>query len=278
MSFGLRTAAFVSALALAIVPAVHASSVLLRTTSKTGPELLLVQTYAGKSEALVSAVQASSPVTVVLLLDTLSPTQFASIEKDLLAMYAGLRKHPLRVALLKNGSLGMAGPFASRARLKAALDDAAQAAAEPPAVLPLTIVDTLCAAASQLGADWSHALLVGELPAMDPGTTEYAAALRATGGSIVRGELRDYAASLDEAGRFLFQVDWVPATPSAGFVISRAVLTDAQGQILLESPDLASSANTLPSLDSYSTMQAKVAGIAGLLSQAPAPESDALIR
>src|SRR5712692_3781454 len=289
MSFRLRTA-----------------SVLLRTTSKTAPELLSVQTYAGKSEALVSAVQASAPVTVVLLLDTLSPTQFASIEKDLLAMYAGLRKHPLRVALLKNGSLGMAGPFASRARLKAALDDAAQAAAEPPAVLPLTIVDTLCAAASQLGADWSHALLVGELPAMDPGTTEYAAALlsrafgteriqvswlalsggseawlpalRATGGSIVRGELRDYAASLDEAGRFLFQVDWVPATPSAGFVISRAVLTDAQGQILLESPDLASSANTLPSLDSYSTMQAKVAGIAGLLSQAPAPESDALIR
>ena len=306
MSFRLRTATFVCALVLAMAPEVRASSVLLRTTSKTAPELLSVQTYAGKSEALVSAVQASAPVTVVLLLDTLSPTQFASIEKDLLAMYAGLRKHPLRVALLKNGSLGMAGPFASRARLKAALDDAAQAAAEPPAVLPLTIVDTLCAAASQLGADWSHALLVGELPAMDPGTTEYAAALlsrafgteriqvswlalsggseawlpalRATGGSIVRGELRDYAASLDEAGRFLFQVDWVPATPSAGFVISRAVLTDAQGQILLESPDLASSANTLPSLDSYSTMQAKVAGIAGLLSQAPAPESDALIR
>jgi len=307
MSFGLRTAAFVSALALAIVPAVHASSVLLRTTSKTGPELLLVQTYAGKSEALVSAVQASSPVTVVLLLDTLSPAQFASIEKDLLTLYAGLRKHPLRVALLKNGSLGMAGPFASRARLKGALDDAAQAAAEPPAVLPLTIVDTLCAAAPQLGADWSHTLLVGELPAMDPVTTEYAAALlsrafgteriqvswlalsggneawlpalRATGGSIVRGELRDYAGSLDEAGQFLFQVDWVPATPSAGFVISRAVLSDAQGQVLLESPDLAGSANAaLPSLDNYSAMQSKVAGIAGLLSQPSTPESEARIR
>src|SRR5712691_11650647 len=172
MIFRLRTATFVCALVLAMAPEVRASSVLLRTTSKTAPELLSVQTYAGKSEALVSAVQASAPVTVVLLVDTLSPTQFASIEKDLLAMYAGLRKHPLRVALLKNGSLGMAEPFASRARL-----DAAQAAAEPPAVLPLTIVDTLCAAASQLGADWSHALLVGELPAMDPGTTEYAAAL-----------------------------------------------------------------------------------------------------
>ena len=307
MSRHLRTAAFVCALLLTTSPAVRASSVLLRTSSKTAPELLSVQTYAGKSEALINAVQPSSPVTVVLLLDTLSPVQFASIEKDLLAMYAGIRKHPLRVALLKNGSLGMAGPFASRARLKAALDDAAQAVAEPPTVLPLTIVDTLCAAAAQLGADWSRALLVGELPAADPATTEYAAALlsrafgmqriqvswfalsggneawlpalRATGGSIVRGELRDYAASMDEAGQFLFQVDWVPATPSAGFVISRAVLADAQGQVLLESSDLAGSPNVkLPTLDNYSAMRAKVAGVVGLLGQPSAPESEARIR
>src|SRR5260370_23464335 len=115
--------------------------------------------------------------------------------------------------------------------------------------------------------------------ALSGGSEAGLAALRATGGSIVRGELRDYAASLDEAGRFLFQVDWVPATPSAGFVISRAVLTDAKRQVLLESPDLAGSANAaLPSLDSYSTMQAKVAGIAGLLGQPSAPEGQARIR
>src|SRR4029077_13016080 len=106
MSFCLRTAAFVCAFGLAFglaaTPAVRASSVLLRTSSKTAPELLSVQTYAGKSDALISAVQASSPVTVVVLLDTLNPAQFAGVEKDLLAMYAGMRKHPLRVALLRN--------------------------------------------------------------------------------------------------------------------------------------------------------------------------------
>ena len=303
----LRPAALVCAVALAFSPTLRASSVLLRTASKAPPELLSVLTYAGKSEPLISAVQPSAPLTVVVLLDTLSPTQFATIEKDLLAMHAALRKHPLRIALLQNGSLGMAGPFISRARLKAALDDAAQAAIDPPAVLPLAIVDTLCAAASQLGADWSHTLLVGELPAMDPLTTEYAAALlsrafetqhiqtswyalsggndawlpalRATGGGIIRGDLRDYAASLDTAGQFLFQIDWAPASPSAGFIVSHATLADAQGQVLLESPELAGSANVaLPTLLNYSAMQAKVVEIAALLSQPSAPEGDARIR
>jgi len=307
MTRRLRTAAFVSALVLTISPALSASSVLLRTTSKATPEPLLVQTYAGKTEALVTSVQPSAPVTVVVLLDTLSPVQYASIEKDLLVMYAALRKHPLRIALLHNGSLGMAGPFASRARLKAALDDAAQAASDPPAALPLTIVDTLCAAASQLGADWSHTLLVGELPAMDPSTTEYAAALlsrafgmqriqaswyalsggnngwlpalQATGGGILRGDLREYAASLDNPGQFWFQVDWASASPSAGFIVSRAMLADAQGQVLMESPDLAGSPNlTLPTLLDYSAMQAKLAGLAGLLTQPSAPVDAARIR
>ena len=307
MTCRLRTAAFVCALALTICPALSGSSVLLRTSSKVVPELLSVQTYAGKTEALVSSVQPSAPLTVVVLLDTLSPVQYASIEKDLLAMYAALRKHPLRIALLHNGSLGMAGPFASRARLKAALDDAAQAATDPPAALPLTIVDTLCAAVSQLGADWSHTLLVGELPAMDPTTTEYAAALlsrafgmqriqaswyalsggndgwlpalQATGGGIVRGDLRDYAVSLDNPGQFWFQVDWASASPSSGFIVSRAMLADAQGQVLLESPDLAGSPNlTLPTLLDYSAMQAKLAGLAGLLTQPSAPMDDAHIR
>jgi hypothetical protein len=303
----LRPAALVCTLALALSPTLRASSVLLRTASKAPPELLSVLTYAGKSEPLISPVQASAPVTAVVLLDTMSPAQFATIEKDLLTMFAALRKHPLRIALLQNGSLGMAGPFATRARLKAALDDAAQAATEPPAVLPLTIVDTLCAAAAQLGADWSHILLVGELPAMDPLTTEYAAALlsrafetqrvqtswyalsggndvwlpalRATGGGIVRGDLRDYAASLDNPGQFLFQVDWVPASPSAGFIVSQATLADSLGKVLLESPDLAGSPNVaLPSLLNYSVMQTKVAEIAALLSQPSALESDARIR
>jgi len=95
MMCGLRPAAFVCAVAFALSPTLRASSVLLRTASKAPPELLSVLTYAGKSEPLISPVQPSAPLTVVVLLDTLSPAQFATIEKDLLAMYAALRKHPL---------------------------------------------------------------------------------------------------------------------------------------------------------------------------------------
>ena len=120
MTRRLRHIVFVCAVALTVSPTLRASSVLLRTASKAPPELLSVQTYAGKSEPLITAVQPSPPLTVVILLDTLSPAQFSAIEKDLLVMYAALRKHPLRIALLQNGSLGMAGPFPTRARLKAA--------------------------------------------------------------------------------------------------------------------------------------------------------------
>ncbi len=283
--------------ALAACPAVHGSSVLLRSSSRLPPALLAAQTYAGKSEVTVTAVQPAAPLTVVLLLDSLSAAQFAGVERDLLTLFTSLHKHPLRVALLHNGALGMAGPFASRARLKAALDDAAADISEPPATLPISMLDTLCSAASELGADWSRALLIGDVGAMDAATAEYASALvsrrfaaqriqlswyslngangawlpalRATGGEVFGGDLHQFSAFLDEPAQFFFQADWAPPVPVAGFVVSLTVLSDAQGQVSLATPDLAASsgAAALPTVERYSAMQAKVAQLAAALKQ-----------
>lgn len=176
LSFHVRTALFCIVL-LTVCRDATATSVLLLSASKAPPELFPVQTYAGKSDVSISAIQPSSSVTVVLLMDTLSPAQFDSAKKDLLALYASLHRHPLRLALLRNSSLGVAGPFASRGRLKSAFDEAAQAASDPAPVSPSAIIDTLCAAAPQLGSDWSHVLLIGEFPALDPSALDYAAAL-----------------------------------------------------------------------------------------------------
>jgi tetratricopeptide (TPR) repeat protein len=135
--------------------------------------------------------------------------------------------------------------------------------------------------------------LFGELPALEPSALDYASALllrafttqriqlswsapsggndawlpvlRSTGGGIIRGPLSEFSISLDEAQSF-FQVDWIPVAPSTGFVVSHFVLSDQQGQILLEASDLAVSASaSLPSLETYSAMQMKIADAATLL-------------
>src|SRR5882762_1527288 len=285
ISFQVRTALCCIVL-LTVCRDAIATSVLLRSASKSAPELFPVQTYAGKSGVSITAIQPSSSVTVVLLMDTLTPAQLDNAKRELLALYTSMHGHPLRLALLRSSSLGVAGPFASRSRLKSALEEAAQAASDPAPVSLPAIIDALCAAAPQLGADCSHVLLFGELPSLDPLAIEYASALllrafgtqriqlswsapsggndawlpvlRSTGGGILRGPLTEFSISLDEAPRFSFQVDWIPVAPSAGFVVSHFVLADQQGQSLLEASDLAASASaSLPSLESYSAMRMK---------------------
>jgi tetratricopeptide (TPR) repeat protein len=299
LSFPLRTA-LVCIVFLTVCCDVTATSVLLHSASKAAPELFPVQTYAGKSDVTVSAVHPSSSVTIVLLIDALSPAQLDNAKRDLLALYPSLHTHSLRLALLRSSSLGVAGPFASRSRLKSALDEAAQAATDPTRASPVAILDTLCAAAPQLGSDWSQVLLIGELSVLDHAVLDYASALllrafggqriqlswaapsgemdawlpvlKSTGGNIVRGSLHEFAVSLDERPQFSFQVDWTPVAPSVGFVVSHSALSDQQGQLLIETSDLAApAAASLPSLDSYLAMQRKTAEAADLLSHEPFP-------
>jgi len=95
----------------------------------------------------------STSVTVVVLADTLSSDAFDSVRNGLLALQTSLHGHPLRVALIRNGSLAVRTPFSTRARLKAALDQVTPVS-DPSASVPTsTVFDTLNASLGQLGAD-----------------------------------------------------------------------------------------------------------------------------
>jgi len=271
-----------------------------------------VQTYAGKIEAAISSVKPAPSITVVLLTDSLSPAQIESVKKDLLTFYTSLRGHPLRLAVVGNGAIGVAGPFTSRSQLKTALNEVGSSnssAAAPsstsstPASGPSpALLDNLYAGVGQLGTDWSRVLLIGELPPLEASAREYASGLLqrafasahlqvswyafsggddawihlflATGGSIIRGELSDFSQSVNDLTQSYFQVDWAPPAPSSGFVVSRSVLSDLQGQVLLETPDLATPASlALPSIEQYATMHAKTQQAAQLLTQEPLTEA-----
>ena len=290
---------------LSVCSVARASSVvLLRLPSQLSPELSAVKTYAGGVDSSSFSVKPSSPVTVVLLTGTLSPAELENAKSGLLAIYASLRGRPLRIALLRNASVAVAGPFANRVSLKDALDEV-QPTGDPPASSPpLGILDALSATASQLGTDWSSVLLIGNFPTLDTATLEYASAIlvhafgsqhlqvnwfapaggndawlpvfQSTGGAIFRDSLNDFSASLqrDSSQPFL-QVDWAPAAPTAGFILFRSVLADQEGHTLLEVPDIAGANGAIfPPVALYSEMRAKAAEAAALLAQDAINEAD----
>ena len=245
------------------------------------PELGPVQTYAGNIDAVISSVKPAPAITIVLLTDSLSPAEMHSIKKDLPALYASLRGHPLRLAVLRRGAVGVRGPFTSWAQLNSALSEvagksepsgstASPASAASASSIPTgVLLDHLCASVGQLGGDWSRVLLIGELPPLEASEKEYASGLllqafgtahvqvswyafsggddgwlplfRATGGTIIHGALSDFSAAVNDVSPFYFQVDWSSRVPSSGFVISRAALSDLQGHVFLAIPDVAAS-------------------------------------
>jgi tetratricopeptide (TPR) repeat protein len=165
-------------------------------------------------------------------------------------------------------------------------------------------LDLLATNAAQLGSKWSHVLLVGDIPSLDPSSVQYASAVllraftaqqvqvswlpitaandawlplfQSTGGTIVHGALKDSLAGLQENKERLFLVDWTPAAPSTGFVVFHAVLSDRQGSVLLEVPDLAVSASaSLPSIERFASVQSQIAGVVALLNAPEIGEPDA---
>jgi predicted Zn-dependent protease len=280
------------------------SVVLLRLLSQLDPELSAVKTYAGVAVPSSFAVKLGSPVTIVLLTDTLSPAEVENAKSSLMAFYTSLRGRPLRIALLRNTTLAVAGPIASRVALKSTLDEV-QSTGDPSATSsPSAILDALSATASQLGTDWSSVLLIGNFPALDPATLEYASAVlvrafgtqhlqvswfapdrgndawlpvfQSTGGTIFRGSLNDLSASIQQdSSQSFLQIDWTPAAPTAGFILFRSVITDHEGHMLLEVPDIAAADGTIfPPVGLYSEIRAKAAEAAALLGQEPINEAD----
>jgi len=71
-------------------------------------------------------------------------------------------------------------------------------------------------------------------------------------------------------------VDWTPATPSEGFVVSHAIISDQAGHTLLDVPDIAvPPADSLPTVELYADMVGKAAEAADLLNQGPITEAKA---
>jgi tetratricopeptide (TPR) repeat protein len=285
-------------LLLSVCRAAGGSTAFLRVAPSTPPEPAQIRTYAGKAEVTSSPVKLSPSLTVVILADTLNADSFESVRNDLLALQTSLHGHPLRVALIRNGSLGVTGPFSTRARLKSALDQIPPATATDPAtpVSSSAVFDVLNATVEQLGAEGSHVLLIGEFPDLDPRTLDFASALLvrsfgprriqvswfapvggsdnwlsfvlATSGTIVHGPLSGFASFLDAPSEAIQELDWNTPAPQEGFVVSHAILADQDGHTLLDVPDIAASANaSLPTVELYADMVKKAADAASLLNQ-----------
>src|SRR5712691_2833853 len=281
-----------------------ATSILVRSSATALPTATLVQTYAGKIDVVVSPVKPGTALTVVLLLAGLSAAERESINKEVLALYSTQKGRELRITVLQNGSAVSAGPFASRTRLKSALDKTVLSSEIPPSVSPTDIYDALAAGAAQWGSNWSCVLLIGNLPLLEPAAREYATALlmrafgsqhirvslfqpsgedekwlplfRSTGGTIVRGDLSDFSRAMSEVPDAYIQVDWLPAIPANGFVVSHSNLLDSSANVVFEVPEIAASEGAqLPSVAQYSGMQANIAEAAKLLEPAETSAVDA---
>lgn len=271
----------------------QASSVLLRSPSAEPPELSPVKTYNGTAEAAVSPIRPASSVTVVLLVDTMSPDALEGFKTDLASAYGSLRGKNLRLAIVQNNSVRVVGPLLSRFRLQNVLKDVEPLTETATPAATAAMLDLLSTNADQLGSKWSHVVLVGDFPALDPSTLQYASAvlLRAfiaqqvqvswfpitkgddawlplfesTGGAIVHEALKDSFSGPQEVKEQFFQVDWTSASPTAGFVVSLDVLSDTQGNALLKVPDLAVHETvSLPSIERFASLQSQVAAIATL--------------
>jgi tetratricopeptide (TPR) repeat protein len=283
--------------------AAEASTVLLRSTGPTTPELAPVQTYAGRTAAMVSSVKAGDALTVVLLLDSLKASDLESVGKDLFDLYGSLNGRPMRLAMLQNGAISIQGPFASGARLKSTLEKIQLSTDGPTPISPALVYDRMASSVSQWGSNWSRVLLIGNLPELGPAVSDYAAAtlwrafcsqqvqvsllepdgraenwralLESTGGTIVSGELREYYRSSKDPSQSLFQLNWMLAVPRTGFVVSHSAVSDASGQILFKISEIAApDGSVLPSIEQYAGIQANVADAAKLLEQEALSESD----
>jgi len=287
----------------AVCLSAQASSVLLRSTSSEPPELIRVKTFDRTADATVTPVRPASPVTIAVLVDTMSPDALEALKTDLLAGFGSLRGRNLRLAIVQNNAVRVVGPLLSRLRLQNALKDVQPLTENATPAAKAAMLDLLSTNADQLGSKWSHVLLAGDFPSLDPATLQYASAvlLRAfiaeqvqvswhpvtkgddawlplfesTGGAILHEELKDSFAAPQEVKEQLLRVEWTSAPPSAGFVVSLDVLSDSQGNALLKVPDLALRETvSLPSIERFAEVQSQVSGVAPLLNAPQLGEPD----
>ena len=293
--------------ALALAQPAEGSSTLVRQDSKTSPITgATVKTYSGEMPAAVSLIEPSSAITILLASDTLSSAELTTIKKDLLALYPILHTRKLRLAILRDGQLLLAGPFTGPARFRATLNEirppAASASGGTPAVA-LTLIDSIYANAEQLGADWSSLLVIGNFPALDPAVAQYAsgllfrglvsrhirtfcfspvppeslaALLRSTGGGLLREGMQELPPLLDEVHQVFYQIDWSTPPPPEGFVLAESAITLSGDDKVIEAVELAAPADAvLPPMALYQQMRSRTAEGSALLGQDELKDEDA---
>jgi tetratricopeptide (TPR) repeat protein len=282
------------------------SSALLRSPAANTPPTSSrrpanVTTWSGTFPVVTTDVHPSPAVTFVLLMDTISSQQIPIIKQDLLSAYTVARGARTRLAMLQGGHILVAGPFPTRVRFKAALDEIRLPAAPETPITGESIAEALFDNVGQLGSDWSTAVLTGNLPALDPLTTDYASALlarefasqhvrvscltaaplsapwtallQATSGDLLSLGSKGLTPVFDISNSYV-QADWTVQPPASGFVRSSTIIKDQSGAPLLEIPELSSGSQAMtPSLALYRQMRTNVAQAAALM-QSPTLSPD----
>src|SRR5690348_17369151 len=122
ISMAVRTAFVTAWIFLATIGAL-ASTALLRSTPEAASQVSTVQTPLGNVNVAAVPVPRPSPsITVLILVDSLTDNELANDKNAILKLCAASRGRPLRLAVLQNGSLGMAAPLSTCTRVRAALD------------------------------------------------------------------------------------------------------------------------------------------------------------
>jgi hypothetical protein len=95
----------------------------------------------------------------------------------MLSHFGALRARNLRLAIIQNNELRIAGPIFTSSDLQSILKEVQPNAAGLAPVSTPAILDLVSSSAAQLGSKWSRVLLIGDFPALDPPTVQYASAL-----------------------------------------------------------------------------------------------------
>ena len=276
--------------------AAHADRLLVSVSEPSAPGLRSISTYAGMSEIRLSPVEASHDVTILLLVDTIPSSVYDRLGKELSAMNAELRNSGVvRFASLRRGYLTPAASFDSPAKLAAFLRDAATGAPSDLNRLDSTeFYAALLQSCRSLGSNWSHVLLIGELPPITPAAQEYAIARVArtfedarlrlsyfgvleTGhdlwrpviallrGKIWSGSASEYTAFV-HAQPSLIEVSWTAPRLVRGFHVYGAALMNSAGLTVLDCPSIAIAPSLeLPELDRYAELRRAVDEVNSLL-------------
>jgi hypothetical protein len=218
-------------------------------------------------------------------MDGLEGEQLQEIGRDLTAMYAASRTIPLRIGIVRAGALQIAGPFATRAKLQAALQEMRGMLNEPATATPaspatvtapatLSPIEFLVANAAQMGGDWSTLYLTGNLGLRDPITDDFESAgvIRAMAKQRVRvfavtsdsesvtwrniaaatgGAVLNQLTAAAGAGNSFLEVGWDAGSLPHGFRLYKARIVDGAGAKLAELPEIVASADPLPATASY---------------------------